>query len=350
VNVKPDRPTRRIALAFVISLLLHGLIMWGPRIKLPNFKPSLPPLTAKLEALPSAAPTKPKPKRKAEPAVPKVAPDPEIQAKAATQSEPAPQDVQSAASEVVAATEPDAASSVAESGSLAAQASKVAERPPLPRHAQLTFDIHWSGMRVGESIHTLEIDDGKYQLHAVTKTVGLARVFKSYELTWYSSGSYTNNGLVPEQFLEERKESSGTQHNTVNFDHAAQLARFSNGRETALPPDTQDFLSNMYQFPPLQGVEIAAVSVSNSRKIEQYEFEIAANEEIDTSLGKLLAVRLRKLHSANEEGLEIWLAREYRLFPVKIRQLEKNGEVSFEAVITDIRVSEEEGVRKDVAN
>ena len=61
-------------------------------------------------------------------------------------------------------------------------------------------------------------------------------------------------------------------------------------------------------------------------------------------------MHLHKMHAANEEGLDIWLAREYRLFPVKLRFTEKNGEVSGEAVITDIRVSEEEGVRKDVAN
>jgi hypothetical protein len=187
-------------------------------------------------------------------------------------------------------------------------------------------------------------------LHAVTKTVGLTRLLKSYELTQYSSGTYSKYGLKPEQYFEERKESSGTLRNTVEFDHSAQLARFSNGKEMALPPDTQDFLSNMYQFPPLKDVTRATVSVSNGRKIEQYEFEIVTDEKIDTVLGKLLTVRLRKLHAPNEEGLEIWLAREYRLFPVKMRFMEKNGEITGEAVITDIRVSEEQGVRSDAVN
>jgi hypothetical protein len=350
VSFKLHTTAHRLAFAFIISVLLHGLILWGPHIELPRFKPSLPPLTAKLEALPTAGPAKPKPKRKVNTAAPK--PAPESAPEPTPQAEPVAQEIPLAASAVVAASEPVAASAIAEAGTLASVPEKIVERPPLPKSAQLTFDINKGigGFRVGEAIHTLEIDDGHYVLHAEMKTVGLVKLFKRYELNQYSSGTYGKYGLVPEQFLEERRDGSGTLRNTAMFDHTALLARFSNDREVALPPDTQDILSIMYQFPPLQGAALAPVSVSNGKKIEHYDFEIVADEEIDTALGKLLTVRLSKVHTPSEEGLEIWLAREYRLFPVKMRFIEKNGEVTGEAVITDIRVSEEEGVRKDVVN
>ncbi len=222
----------------------------------------------------------------------------------------------------------------------------------MPRHAQLTFDINkgTGHFRVGETIHTLEINEGRYVLRAVTKTVGLVRLFKSYELNQYSNGSYGKFGLLPELFLDESKDSLATRQNAVEFDREARIARFSNGREVALPAETQDILSVMYQFPPLAHTEVASVSVSNGRKIERYDFEITVDEEIETAFGKLLTVRLHKMHAPNEEGLDIWLAREYRLFPVKIRYTEKNGEVAAEAVITDIRMSEEEGVRNNAVN
>jgi hypothetical protein len=351
VNVKPDSPTRRIAIAFVISLLLHGLIMWGTRIRLPNFKPSLPPLTAKLEALPTADRAKPKPKRQTRPPIPKPVPE------AAAQVDPVPQDVPLAASEVIAASAPVAASEVkaasapVQTDTLAATNDKAVERPPLPKSARLTFNVlTGGGLLVGEAIHTLEIDDGHYVLHSVMKTVGLAKLFKSFELTQNSSGSYSRSGLQPEWFIEERSENSSTKRYTAEFDHTTHFARFSTDREMELPPDTQDILSIMYQFPPLQGIEIANVSVSNGKKIEQYQFEIFTDETIDTALGKLLTVHLHKIRGPNEEGLDIWLAQEYRLFPVRIEHFDRNGEVDLEAIITDIRVSEEEGVRKDVAN
>ena len=199
------------------------------------------------------------------------------------------------------------------------------KRPPLPKHARLTFDVNkgTSQFRVGEVVHTLEIDNGHYVLHAVTQTVGLVKLFKSYELIQDSSGSYDKNGLQPDQFFEERIEKNSIQRITAEFDHAAQRARFSHGGEAVLPPDTQDILSIMYQFPPLTGAGKATVFVSNGKKIERYQFKIVNDEEIDTSFGKLHTVHLSKLRAPDEAGLEIWLARKYHLFPVKIRYIEK---------------------------
>ena len=250
------------------------------------------------------------------------------------------------------ASAPAAISVPVETVTLPPETGNNAKRPLLPRSARLTFDVNkgTSQFRVGEVVHTLEIDNGHYVLHAVTKTVGLVKLIKSYELIQDSSGSYDNNGLLPDRFFEERIEKPDIRRNTAEFDHAARRAHFSHGGVAALPPDTQDILSIMYQFPPLTEAGKATVFVSNGKKIERYQFKIVTDEEIDTAFGKLLTVRLSKLHSPNEEGLEIWLARKYHLFPVKIRYIEKNGEVSGEAVITDIRVSEEQGVRKDAVN
>ncbi len=334
-------PSRRIAFAIAVSLLLHGWFIWGPSIRLPGHTSSLPPLMAKLQPLPSA-PSKPRHsvKRHSPPL-----PLPEVREAAPTATEVPPatntaMDV--AASAVIPATT-DAPSAVSPAATLASEHTVKVERPLLPRRAQLTFVVNkgTSNFQIGEAIHTMEIEDGHYVLQSVTKTVGMARLFKNYQLTQYSSGSYTpQQGLQPEHFFEERAEQAGAQRTTVDFDHAAQRAHFSQGVDAVLPPDTQDILSVMYQFPPLANTEIVAVSVSNSRKIERYEFEITTNEEIETALGKLQTVHLRKLHRPNEDGLEIWLAQEYRLFPVKIRIIERNGDISGEIIITDIRVED----------
>lgn len=340
---------RRIAFAICISLLLHGLVLWGPSVHLPRFKSSLPTLTAKLEALPAVpakTKQKTKQKRKSKPITQNIAPEPTLTATPEPIAEPVAQPEATPPAAQLAASAPE------ETETLASKAEKTVDRPPLPKHAQLTFAINkgTSNFRVGEAIHTLEIENGRYMLKAVTRTVGLVKLFKSYELNQYSNGNYGKDGLQPELFTDQRKDRLGIQQNVVELDHTEQRARFSHGGEVPLPPDTQDILSIMYQFPPVKGIEIASVHVSNGKKIEQYEFEIATEEEVDTSIGRLLAVRLRKLHAPNEEGLEIWLAREYRLFPVKMRFIERNGEVAAEAVITDIRVSEESGERSDVIN
>lgn len=340
-----DERKRRLGFALAVSVSLHALVLWGADIRVPQAKPELPPLVAKLEALPTAPPAKPK--RKPAPPPPKVAPEPPPPAE--TQQPPEPDILPDM---VETETPPAMDSAPVETEPHAAEAEKTAERPPLPKHARLTFAVNRGegGMRVGEAVHTLEIEDGHYVLQAETRTIGLVRLFKRYDIIQYSSGSYRREGLFPDSFFEERRDGSTTLRNAVEFDHTARLAEFSHGDKTTLPADTQDILSIMYQFPPLQGSEIASVSVSNGKKIETYQFGIDIDEKIDTPIGELLAVRLSKLHGPNEEGLEIWLAREYRLFPVMMRFMERNGEVSAEAVITDIRVSEDNGVIKDAAD
>jgi hypothetical protein len=329
--------SRRIAYAVGFSLLLHGLVLWGPQVHLPSLKSPLPPLVAKLEALPTA-PKRPKAAKPRQPAAPAAARE-TPPATPAVEPAPAPQPE-------LAASTPAATEAPAET------VSRETLRPPLPKEAQLTFAIHLKrgGMRIGEAVHTLQIEDGRYVLYSVTRTTGLVSLFKTYELTQYSSGSYDRDGLHPEQFFEQRRDKLTTVRQTAELDQAARLIRFSDGGEAALPPDTVDILSVMYQFPPLDGVEVAHVAVTNGRKIEHYAFDIAVDEKTDTPLGTLQTVKLRKQHGPDEEGLEIWLAREYRLFPVKIRFIERNGEVAAEAIITDIRVSEEQGERKDAAD
>ena len=255
-----DTAARRIGLAIIISLLLHGLLLWGPNIELPHFKSSLPPLLARLEALPNA-PATPKPKRKI-----RSAPKPGTEA--APQGTPV-EDIPLAASAVAAASTTPAAETLAQP-----EPDKVVERPPLPRRAHLLFAANkgTSDFKIGEVMNTLEIDDGRYVLQSVSETVGLAKLFKSYKLTQYSSGSYSRQGLQPEQFFEERADGLGTQRSTVELNHAAQRAYFSHGGEAPLPPDTQDILSILYQFPPLEHAEAVIASVSNGRKIERYEF------------------------------------------------------------------------------
>ena len=81
--------------------------------------------------------------------------------------------------------------------------------------------------------------------------------------------------------------------------------------------------------------------ISNGKKLEHYEFSVSEDEMIQTRLGKLRALPIHKIHAAGEEGQVIWLGMEYRMLPVKIRQIDRAGEISGEMVISEIRVADE---------
>lgn len=345
------------------------MLMWLPPIQLPEAEPDLPPLIAKLIPLPQvrtptarAATPRPKP---AAPPVDELA----AAASAAAFSTTASTEQALAASQVavtapasavaasdmpdpasqVAVTAPEIAVSAVVAASAPTAATPVADatpppRPALPKHAFLKFQVRIgkNGMAVGEARHELRITDGRYELTATTRTVGLARLVKSYKLVQTSSGETDGTVLHPRQYSEDKEDGGEQRRDSAELDYTARKISFSSGHKMPLGESTQDILSILYQFPPLPAPgDVLPIAITNGRDWERYRFEIATNQELVTPLGKLHTVHFRKLHPPGKEGLEIWFAQEYRLLPVKLRHIDRDGSISGEAIITDIRIAEE---------
>ena len=357
---------RRLAIALAASLAIHALLMWLPPIQPPEAEPDLPPLIAKLIPLPQvrtapARPTSPRPNPAAAPADALAAAASEVAATSGVATTPEPGLPASQVSSAVAVSEPVAPASQVATATPAIPVSAVAAasapaappvaaevapppRPSLPKHAFLKFQmrIGKNGMAVGEARHELKIDDGRYTLTATTRTIGLARLVKSYRLPQTSSGETDGTVLPPQQYSEDKENDGEQRQDSVTLDYAARQMRFASGRKMPLRESTQDILSILYQFPPLpEPGDVLPVAITNGRDWERYEFEIATDEELITPLGKLHTVHFRKLHPPGKEGLEIWFAQEYRLLPVKLRHIERDGSIAGEAIITDIRIAEE---------
>lgn len=328
MNLIPQSSSARISLAIALSLLLHAIAMFAPMIELPKTEAPLPPLTAKLEPLPKiaaqpAAPKKPKPKRVEPPSQPADAPAQEAQNAEEPQidAEPQPPEEKTPAEEAPAQP-----------------------AHPLPRHAQLTFAAHQGegGLQLGEVVHRLDVEQGQYILQTVTQTTGLASIVKSYLLTQTSRGQIDAQGLQPLSYSEEKKVSGNKLGLSAEFDWPGRKLHFSHGGETSLPEHAQDIVSFLYQLsqqPLDKGV--VPMYISNGKKLEYYELEVGEEEIIQSDLGKLRALPLRKIHGPGEEGLDIWLGLEYRLLPIKVRQIDRSGKTAGEVVISEIRVSDE---------
>ena len=98
-------PTSRITLAIALSVLLHGAALWLFQVELPNSEALLPPLSAKLEAMPLQADA---PMPEVEPANPPAEPDSTV----TTIPEPASIPVMEASSAVAATPEPESISAL----------------------------------------------------------------------------------------------------------------------------------------------------------------------------------------------------------------------------------------------
>lgn len=216
--------------------------------------------------------------------------------------------------------------------------------PLLPRHAQLTFAVQYGsgGFKVGEVKHTLENHSGRYTLHAETQTTGLVNLFRRYQLSQTSTGSISKLGLRPDSYIETKTDSSGKHISSARFDWLNNKINFANGSSKALLDQAQDILSLSYQLSQMPlNFETFPIALSNGRSFNPYFIAVGEETIISTAMGELRAIPLRKVQSANEDGLIIWLALEYRLLPVKILYLDKSGEITANMLITDIRVSDQ---------
>lgn len=339
----PRTSIGRIALAIAVSALVHAIALLAPLVKLPPGEKLLPPLTARLEPLPRIA-AAPAPVKKSRP---RLQPAPLVPLLAQTNDKPT-EDAPTKEPQIAPEYHPPVANETVDGAADQAAIDKTVEEAPparpLPKHAQLTF-IAYKGtdFQIGEARHRLEIgEDKNYTLTVVMNTTGLASIFKTFESNQQSHGTLTVQGLRPDNFSEVKNTSKGRETLEAKFDWKEKTLSFSNGSAIPLPEQTQDIVSFMYQLSQLPMTQGALpLYISNGKKLERYEMVVGEEENIQTRLGRLRTLPLHKVHAPGEEGVVIWLGIEYRLLPVKIRHIDRNGQIAGEMIVSDIRVADE---------
>lgn len=339
---------RRFAIAAAVSAAAHAGVVALGRSDPPQATAELPPLAVSLERIAPAPPVRARaPARIARsaapqaPAIPVIAPrglehsetivaEPEM----APPGEVAPP--AAVAEPVVVATAPPSTVVPAEPA-----------LPTFPRSGRITFDIVYGRDRfpVARTVQSWKIDGARYQLASRSETTGIIDVFRSQHRTYLSRGELTPEGLKPETFLVSRNRGRGTEAARAQFDWAraaVTLGPAAAQREETLPQGTQDLVSFIYQLaldPPAPGTR--RISVTNGMRLETYVLQVMPEEKIETPLGVLRALPIRQVRSPGEEGVDLWLATEYRYLPVRIRFYDRNGEPSGEQIVTGIHLSDE---------
>lgn len=335
---------RRFAVAAAVSVAVHaGAIALG-RIELPQASADLPPLAVRVEyvAAPSAARASTRIARSVAPraaAIPVIAPR-GVERNETIETAPDTPPAEAAAPTVE--TEPVIVATAPPSAPVQA----AAVLPDFPRSGRITFNIVYGrdAFPVARTVQSWKIDGTRYQLASRSETTGIVDVFRSQHRTYLSRGELTPEGLKPETFLMSRDRGRGAEEARARFDWAqgtVTLGAVSAQRDERLPSGSQDIVSFMYQLalnPPAPGT--TRVSVTNGTRLETYVLQVLPEERIETPLGVLRALPIRQVRAPGTEGVDLWLATEYRYLPVRIRFYGRDGEPSGEQIVTEIRLSD----------
>jgi len=214
---------------------------------------------------------------------------------------------------------------------LIASAGAWAEQPVAwPSQGTIVFDVHYGkdGLRLGKTVHTWSHDAATYRMSSLVQTAGLARLIKDFRLQQGSEGRVGAGGLTPDRFTADQK---GKPFQSARFDWKAGRVFIDRGdskREADIKAGDQDVLSIMHQLArlPLDGID-RKVTLVNNKAASRSVIEDRGLETLKLPMGTVRTRHLWVKSLNNEISLDLWLAVDQHLLPVRVLLTDRKGEV-----------------------
>ncbi len=170
-------------------------------------------------------------------------------------------------------------------------------------------------------------ENNQYSIKNEVEAKGFVSLFYWNKLVQTSDGMVTPEGLKPKNY---HYQFGSKIDNFAVFDwESKKIITTMSGKtsEFDMLEGSQDMLSFMYQFmfePPLTKMKIY---ITNGKNYKSYDYSYIGEEVIETEADKILTMHIAKFNYNNEERIDLWLAKDYRYIPVKIRKTEKDGSI-----------------------
>ncbi|MBI4995364.1 MAG: DUF3108 domain-containing protein [Rhodocyclales bacterium] len=327
---------RPLFVALAISFALHLVVISGPAWNLPTLEELLepdegPPLEAHLVAHPGPVAVRPAPvkPRKPKPAAPAVE-DGVGRGSTPPAAEPVP---------------PEPVAGPAEPATQEAVAALPTVPMILPNFVRIEYQVSMGegAFPIGSAVEEVRHDGTYYSMRNTAETTGLVALFRRAKIVNVSAGEIVASGLRPREFWARRDNGKGE---AAHLDWDAGQVRLDGGRQYPLEPGTQDMLSMFAQL-GLVRIDGAVVSlpVATGKKVERYDFAVLGEERIATPRGERRTLHLRNRQPNGKEATEVWLGLDDARLPIKIRHVDRRGDI-FDQIAVRIEFEEtKEGTR-----
>jgi hypothetical protein len=352
-EIMQDPSYKPLGIALIVSLALHAFLLGKLDLTLPSLKKEMHLIEARIQ-MPKAvikSVEAPEPEETVAPA-PEPLKELVSEANAEAPSEPVPEPtVEAPVPEVLAEPPPVEPPPLAQIENSEAETQQQEPQPVdiglvinenAYQYVETDFDVRTKidGSADGKATITYNLTDGShYQLKWLTAGTGFAALLFP-DLLQTSEGLLTKTGLQPVNYLYQFG-NKADKTRTANFDWQSKkvVLQTSKGTKTEeLPEGTQDLLSFMYQFMYVAPLQTMQISIATGKKLTTYDYSFEGEENINSSLGELKTIHITHSGIDSDEKTELWLAIDYQYVPVKIRKIEKNGNL-VEMVATRINTN-----------
>jgi len=196
---------------------------------------------------------------------------------------------------------------------------------PLPPRVRLEFDAEASRgpLRLdGDNEIVFTADGGRYRLRSVTRSVLFSAEQESH-------GELADAALVPHEY---RERSARRPARTTRIDWHSGRVSFSAEaeHEARAQPLLQDRLSLLFTLGlrlRAQGAAAVELPVAGARRIATYRFEHRGVHTVELPAGSFETHLLERPLTADDDGLELWLAPALCWLPVWLRFVDDRRQV-----------------------
>jgi hypothetical protein len=199
--------------------------------------------------------------------------------------------------------------------------SSIASAAP-PVEISSRYTITTGSMTIGNVSESYVRKGDSYTIQSVTRSEGVLKMFVDDEFTAESSGRVGPKGLLPSSYSEHRARDSKRDLRS-DFDWDKGVVRtvlHGESTQAALPVDTQDRISMMYQFTFMKKPEDSFVlPMSDRRKVEMQTYRFVEEVKLATPAGQFDTLHYERVaRDPNDIRAEVWLAKDRSNFPVRV--------------------------------
>lgn len=346
-NIRGKTPIRGLLAALGLHLALLGLVLFAGRLMpepalLPTPKESSVQVVTEVipDPRPPATPVAPPPARTPSPDRPDADPSPS----------PSQAHQPNAPPEFAESAEPVTAEPQPAPGSAPPATEETAVQPvdALPKAGEILMQAYLGRYQLDSeplgagSLTVVFPAPDRYAIRLTAQAKGWAAVFVRDEVSFYSEGKLTADGLVPELFASKTPFRGVVRS---QFDSQTQKATLQETQSPVdLPPGFQDRLSVIFQLAWIgqtrpQALDYGArhtVTVAGSRNFRAATFSVEGREDLVLPGGILVsAIRLVSdpIQGRREGHIEVWLDPSDRYLPARMLFQETTGQaVDFLAI------------------
>ncbi len=192
----------------------------------------------------------------------------------------------------------------------------------IPNEINAEYQLTSKGITIGRVVESFVRKGESYSISSVSRSEGILKALYDEQITLNSVGKVGPGGLQPLQFDERRTRDSKRDVNaTFDWGRGVMHSRFKGETsEHALPHQTQDRISMMYQFmhaKPRAGNLV--IAMSNGRKVEHYTYRLVDEVRIATPLGEFDTLHIERVtDTPRDSKAEVWLAKDHFNFPIRV--------------------------------